>query len=136
MEHGTTCWAIRTGKSESRAVCLVTQSSPTLCHLVNYSPPGSSVHRDFPGKNTGVGSLSFLQGNLPNPGIKHRSPTLQADSLPAEPRGKPIKMLAIEQIRERQGIRIQHLGVSRLELSGRSIFPVGLAFSTLKYSTG
>ena len=28
-------------------------------------------------------------GVLPNPGIKPRSPTLQADSLPAEPQGKP-----------------------------------------------
>ena len=29
-------------------------------------------------------------GNLPNPGIKPRSPTLQADSLTSEPQGKPI----------------------------------------------
>ena len=29
-------------------------------------------------------------GHLPNPGIEPRSPTLQADSLPAEPPGKPI----------------------------------------------
>ena len=28
-------------------------------------------------------------GDLPNPGIESRSPTLQADSLPAEPPGKP-----------------------------------------------
>ena len=28
-------------------------------------------------------------GDLPNPGIELRSPTLQADSLPAEPQGKP-----------------------------------------------
>ena len=42
-----------------------------------------------PGQNTGVGRLSLLQGNLPNPGIEPRSPTLQADSLPAEPQGKP-----------------------------------------------
>ena len=28
-------------------------------------------------------------GDLPNPRIKPRSPTLQADSLPAEPQGKP-----------------------------------------------
>jgi len=28
-------------------------------------------------------------GDLPNPDIKPRSPTLQADSLPAEPQGKP-----------------------------------------------
>ena len=41
-----------------------------------------------PGQNTGVGSLSLLQG-IYHPGIKPRSPTLQADSLPAEPQGKP-----------------------------------------------
>ena len=29
-------------------------------------------------------------GDLPNPGIEPRSPTLQADSLPAEPQGKHI----------------------------------------------
>ena len=28
-------------------------------------------------------------GDLPNPGIKPRSPTLQADPLPDEPQGKP-----------------------------------------------
>ena len=28
-------------------------------------------------------------GDLPNPGIETGSPTLQADSLPAEPQGKP-----------------------------------------------
>ena len=40
-------------------------------------------------QNTGVGSLSLLQGNLPNPGIEPRSPALQEDSLPAELWGKP-----------------------------------------------
>ena len=29
-------------------------------------------------------------GNLPNPGIEPRSPTLQVGSLPAEPQGKPV----------------------------------------------
>ena len=48
-----------------------------------YSPWNS------PGHNTGVDSRSLLHGNLPNPGIEPRSPTLQADSLPAEPPGKP-----------------------------------------------
>ena len=48
-----------------------------------YSPWNS------PGQNTGVGSLSLLQGNLPKPGLKPRSPTLQVDSIPAEPQGKP-----------------------------------------------
>ena len=40
-----------------------------------------------PGKNTGVGSHALLQGNLPDPGIEPGSLTLQADSLPSEPRG-------------------------------------------------
>ena len=30
-----------------------------------------------------------LPGDLPNPGTEPRSPALQADSLPAEPQGKP-----------------------------------------------
>ena len=38
-------------------------------------------------RNTGVGSLSLLQG--PNPGIKPRSPALQVDYLPSEPPGSP-----------------------------------------------
>ena len=64
---------------------LVTQSCQTLCDPMDCSLPGSSVHGDSPGQNTEVGSCSCLQGNLPNPGIKPRSPTLQADSLLSEP---------------------------------------------------
>ena len=30
-------------------------------------------------------------GDLPNPGIKPRSPTMQMDFLPSEPPGKPLK---------------------------------------------
>ena len=36
------------------------------------------------------GLLCPHPGYLPNPGIKPRSPALQADSLPSEPPGKPI----------------------------------------------
>ena len=32
-------------------------------------------------------------GDLPDPGIETRFPTLQADSLPSEPPGKPINSL-------------------------------------------
>ena len=45
---------------------------------------------DSPGRNTGVRCHPLLQGNLRNPGIKPRSPTLQADSLASEPPGKPM----------------------------------------------
>ena len=53
-------------------------------------PQGLYGTWDSPGKNTGVGSHSLLQGNLPTPGIEPSSPTLQADSLPSEPPGKPL----------------------------------------------
>ena len=36
-----------------------------------------------------IGYLLPSPGDLPNLGINSRSPTLQADSLPAEPAGKP-----------------------------------------------
>ena len=42
-----------------------------------------------PGKNTVVGCHALPPGDHPSPGIKPRSPTLQADSLPSEPPGKP-----------------------------------------------
>ena len=39
-------------------------------------------------KNTGVGRLSLLHGNLLDPGIEPGSPVLQVDSLPPELPGK------------------------------------------------
>ena len=59
------------------------------------SPLGSSVHVDSPGNNTEVGCHALLQGFLPNPGIKPRSPSLQADSLLSEPPGKPMRGLGV-----------------------------------------
>ena len=70
-------------------MCLVTQSCPTLYDLMEHSPPGSSVHADSPGKNTGMGTHTLLQRNLPDPGIKPGFPTLKVDSLPFELPGKP-----------------------------------------------
>ena len=43
-------------------LCLVAQSCPALCDPMDCSPPGSSVHWDSPGKNTGVGCHALLQG--------------------------------------------------------------------------
>ena len=52
-------------------------------------PHGLYSPWNFPGQNTGVGSLSLLQGDLSNPEIEAMSQSSQADSLPAEPPGKP-----------------------------------------------
>ena len=68
------------------SLCLVFQSCSILCDPTDCSPPGSSVYRDYPGKDTGVGCHALLQGLFPtqglNPGIKS---TLQTDFLPSEP---------------------------------------------------
>ena len=57
----------------------ITQSCPTLCHPMDCSPPGSSIH-GFLGKSTGVGCHFLLQGIFPtwgsNPGLPHFRQTL------------------------------------------------------------
>ena len=103
-------------KSESE----VAQSCLTLSDPMDCSPPGFSIHGIFqarilewgaiafsdglyspwnsPGQNTGVGSLSLLQGNLPNPGIKPRFPALQVDCrwilYQLSHKGSPVRPLA------------------------------------------
>ena len=71
-------------------LCSVIQSCLTLCDPMNCSPPSSFVHGDSSGKNTGV-VPGPPPGDLPNPGIKPRSPALQTDSLASEPIRKPTK---------------------------------------------
>ena len=50
------------------ALGLVVQSCLILCDPMESSPPGSSVHRDSTGKNTGVGCHVLLQGIFPPQG--------------------------------------------------------------------
>ena len=56
-------------------LCLVAQLCPTVCDSMDCSPPGSSVHGDSPGKNTGMGCHALLQEIFPtqesNPGLQH-----------------------------------------------------------------
>ena len=69
-------------------LCLVAQLCPTLCDSMDCSPPGSSVHGVLQARILEWVVMAFSR-DLPNPGIEPRSPTLQADSLPIEPPGKP-----------------------------------------------
>ena len=62
-------------------VCLVCKSCLTLWDPMDCSPPGSCPW-DFPGKNTGVGSYSLLQGILPTQGSNLRLLPWQTHSLP------------------------------------------------------
>ena len=65
-------------------LCSVSRLCPTLCNPMDCSPPGSSVHGDSPGKNTGVGCHPFLQGIFPtqesNRSLLHRRQILNCPS--------------------------------------------------------
>ena len=62
-----------------------TESRSVICHceLMDYT-----VH-EFSRSENWSGYPFPSPGDLPNPGIEPRSPTMQADSVPAEPQGKP-----------------------------------------------
>ena len=69
-QHSSRCWGATSTVVLGARVCLVAQSCPTLCDPVECSPCPPPE-------------------DLPNPGIKPRSPALWVDSLPSEPPGKP-----------------------------------------------
>ena len=64
---------------------------PSLSHLMDCRPRGSSVHGGSPGKNTGVSCHALLQGIFPtqgsNPGLLHCRRILLPAELPGKPRG-------------------------------------------------
>ena len=68
----------------------VIQSCPTLCDTMDCSPPGSSVLGIFQARMLEWFAIPS-PGDLPDPGMEPRSPALQADSLPSEPPGKPLR---------------------------------------------
>ena len=70
----------------------VAQSCPTLCNLMDYKPARLLCPWNSPSNNTGMGCLFPSPGDLPDPGIKSRSFTLQADSLLSQPPGKSVRV--------------------------------------------
>ena len=63
----------------------VARSCPTVCDPTDYTVRGILQVRILAWVAVPVSRRS----DLPNPGIESKSPTLQTDSLPAEPPGKP-----------------------------------------------
>ena len=70
-----------------------------------WGPMDYTVHGIFQARILEWVAFPF-SGDLPNPGMKHRSPTLHADPLPAELQGKP-----------------KNTGVGSLPFSSRSFQP-------------
>ena len=71
---------------------LVAQLYPSLCNPMDCNLPGSSVHEIFQARILEYSSIPFPE-DLPNLGIKPGSPKLQAESLPSEPPGKPLRIM-------------------------------------------
>ena len=72
-----------------RRVCaLCSAQCPTPCGPTDCSPPGSSI-RGILQQESWSGLPFLFPGDLPDPGIKPRSPAWQVYSLLYEPLGKP-----------------------------------------------
>ena len=68
-QSSSTAWCGNTTFSYYYKVNAGIQSCPTLCDPMNYCPSGSSVHGDYPSKNTGEGCHTLLQGIVPTQGL-------------------------------------------------------------------
>ena len=91
------------------ATAKLLQLCPTLCGPMDCSLSGSSVHGIFQAKCWS--GLPFPSpGDLPDPGIEPRSPTLQADTIPSEPPGKQNAGL----VEAQAGIKIARRNISNL----------------------
>ena len=62
-------------------MCLITQSTCVCLRPHGLQPARLLCPWGSPSQNTEVGRCSLIPGDLPNRGIKPRSPTLQMDSL-------------------------------------------------------
>ena len=67
----------------------IAQSCPTLCDSIDWS-------MEFSRPEYWSGQPFPSPEDLPNPRIEPRTPALQADSLPAEPQGKPSRPFRYE----------------------------------------
>ena len=71
--------SVRTVKVKIAQSCVELFVTPGIIQSMEFSRPEHWSGQPFPSP-----------GDLPNPGMEPRSPALQADSLPAEPQGKPL----------------------------------------------
>ena len=82
----TSYWQTHTETRESESRSVVPDSAtPWTIRFMEFSRPEYWSGWPFPSP-----------GDLPNPGTEPRSPTLQADSLPAEPPGKPTQVCSTD----------------------------------------
>ena len=77
-------------------LCLGARSCPTLA-TPQTAAHQASLSMGFSRQEDWSGLPCPPPGDLPNPGIKLRSPALQVDSLPSEPPGMPINNVRLKE---------------------------------------
>ena len=80
--------------AQAFSVSLVTQSCLTLFDHMDCSPTRLLCAWDSPGKNTGVGCHSLLQGTFQTQGLNSGLLYCRQIVLPSEPPGKPLRLFA------------------------------------------
>ena len=102
---------------------LVTQSCWALCDPINCSPPGSSVHGDILGKNTGVGCHAILQGIFLTRNLTHVSHASCIGKWVFTTRGTweaPTKTCAAKKLKEKKKRNNSSHIIPYLKISGAS----------------
>ena len=77
--------SIRKGTIRKKQIMLKVKKSKSLSHVQLFATPQTIQSLEFSRPEYWSGLPFASPRNLPNPGIKPRSPALQVDSLPAEP---------------------------------------------------
>ena len=90
----------------------------TLCDPMDYSLPASSVHGILQARILEWVAIPFSRGSS---WPKDRFPALQADSLPAEPQGKPLDELNVKSLSHVQ------LSVTPWTVAYQAPLPMGLS---------
>ena len=71
----------------------VAQPCSTFCDPMDCSPQGSSVHGILQARMLEWGFCPWdSPGDLPDPGMEPASSAFQADPLPSEPPGNPVRL--------------------------------------------
>ena len=74
----------------NHVLCFIAQPCLTVCDPMDCGLPGSSVHEDSPGENTGVG-CHLLQGIFPTQGLNPSLPHCRQILYHLSHQGSPFK---------------------------------------------
>ena len=101
-------------------MCLVAQSCLTLCDPMDCSLPGSSIHGDSPGKNTGMDCHALLQRLFPTQGSNPGHPHCRWILYHLNHQGSPVSLGKLREIvkdREAWRATVHEVAKSQTQLS-------------------